>query len=176
MGVGKLFAVQVMFGDHLVNLWDASLVVSSFLACTLELSRPHTHAGIFELLQGARQKELTVSVHTQIKTFNALMNGKDMVVKSRTGSGKTIAFALPVVEQLLKVFTSSLLMSPQSRDFAWSIFFFFLPSWKHKIALGVHLSEPCFKSPLRHLVRGHAHVSRWYCLLGMNFFTLHLRI
>lgn len=31
------------------------------------------------------------------------MNGKDMVVKSRTGSGKTIAFALPVVEQLLAV-------------------------------------------------------------------------
>ena len=38
----------------------------------------------------------------QAKSFAALMAGKDMVVRSRTGSGKTIGFALPVVEKLIK--------------------------------------------------------------------------
>ena len=37
----------------------------------------------------------------QRATFAALMNGKDMLVKARTGSGKTIGFALPIIEKIM---------------------------------------------------------------------------
>jgi ATP-dependent RNA helicase DDX21 len=37
----------------------------------------------------------------QRATFEALMNGKDMLVKARTGSGKTIGFALPIIEKIM---------------------------------------------------------------------------
>jgi len=37
----------------------------------------------------------------QRATFSALMNGKDMLVKARTGSGKTIGFALPIIEKIM---------------------------------------------------------------------------
>jgi len=37
----------------------------------------------------------------QRATFSALMHGKDLLVKARTGSGKTIGFALPIIEKIL---------------------------------------------------------------------------
>lgn len=37
----------------------------------------------------------------QRATFEALMNGKDVLVKARTGSGKTIGFALPIIEKIM---------------------------------------------------------------------------
>jgi superfamily II DNA/RNA helicase len=37
----------------------------------------------------------------QRATFAALMTGKDMLVKARTGSGKTIGFALPIIEKIM---------------------------------------------------------------------------
>lgn len=33
----------------------------------------------------------------QYETFDLIFNGEDIVAKDRTGSGKTIAFSLPVV-------------------------------------------------------------------------------
>ncbi|MGB1592448.1 MAG: DEAD/DEAH box helicase, partial [Promethearchaeia archaeon] len=36
----------------------------------------------------------------QRATFSALMTGKDMLVKARTGSGKTLGFALPIIEKI----------------------------------------------------------------------------
>lgn len=36
----------------------------------------------------------------QAKTYEACYEGKDLIVKSRTGSGKTFAFAIPIVEKL----------------------------------------------------------------------------
>ncbi|EKX38245.1 hypothetical protein GUITHDRAFT_158516 [Guillardia theta CCMP2712] len=51
----------------------------------------------------AKLKEcgITSLFPVQVKTFQTLMDGKDVVVRSRTGSGKTIAFALPVIEKIL---------------------------------------------------------------------------
>eukprot|EP00011_Vannellida_sp_DIVA3-517-6-12_P007123 CAMPEP_0114623890 /NCGR_PEP_ID=MMETSP0168-20121206/10485_1 /TAXON_ID=95228 ORGANISM="Vannella sp., Strain DIVA3 517/6/12" /NCGR_SAMPLE_ID=MMETSP0168 /ASSEMBLY_ACC=CAM_ASM_000044 /LENGTH=706 /DNA_ID=CAMNT_0001835149 /DNA_START=33 /DNA_END=2151 /DNA_ORIENTATION=+ len=39
----------------------------------------------------------------QWKTFNYIMKGNDIIVKARTGSGKTLGFVLPVVEGLRKL-------------------------------------------------------------------------
>ena len=37
----------------------------------------------------------------QAATFNHIYNGKDLIAKARTGTGKTLAFALPVHEKML---------------------------------------------------------------------------
>ncbi|KAG5457972.1 MAG: P-loop containing nucleoside triphosphate hydrolase protein, partial [Olpidium bornovanus] len=37
----------------------------------------------------------------QAKTFNPIFDGKDLVGRARTGTGKTLAFALPMIERLL---------------------------------------------------------------------------
>ena len=39
----------------------------------------------------------------QYKTFDALYNGKDVVARDKTGSGKTIGYALPIIEKLRKL-------------------------------------------------------------------------
>ena len=36
----------------------------------------------------------------QIKTFDHIYNGKDVIGQARTGTGKTLAFAIPIVERL----------------------------------------------------------------------------
>jgi ATP-dependent RNA helicase DDX21 len=36
----------------------------------------------------------------QAKSFDAIMEGKDVLVQARTGSGKTLAFAIPIIEKL----------------------------------------------------------------------------
>lgn len=39
-------------------------------------------------------------MEVQVETFAAIRAGRDLVVQSRTGSGKTVAFALPLVSQI----------------------------------------------------------------------------
>jgi superfamily II DNA/RNA helicase len=35
----------------------------------------------------------------QYETFEAIKKGKDLIAKDRTGSGKTVAYSLPVIER-----------------------------------------------------------------------------
>ena len=37
----------------------------------------------------------------QVKTFNSIYDGKDVVAQARTGTGKTFSFAIPLIEKLL---------------------------------------------------------------------------
>ena len=41
--------------------------------------------------------------YIQAKTFSHIMAGKDVVGQARTGTGKTLGFALPLIELLKKV-------------------------------------------------------------------------
>ncbi|KAL0177076.1 hypothetical protein M9458_025970, partial [Cirrhinus mrigala] len=36
----------------------------------------------------------------QVKTFNSVYDGKDLIGQARTGTGKTFSFAIPLVEKL----------------------------------------------------------------------------
>lgn len=43
---------------------------------------------------------ITNATEVQAGTFNLIYDGKDVIAKSRTGTGKTLAFALPIMERL----------------------------------------------------------------------------
>lgn len=36
----------------------------------------------------------------QVKTFNPVYSGKDVIAQARTGTGKTFSFAIPLIEKL----------------------------------------------------------------------------
>lgn len=39
----------------------------------------------------------------QVRTFQPIYDGKDVIAQARTGTGKTISFALPLIEKLQSV-------------------------------------------------------------------------
>ena len=73
------------------------------------------------LLKAITRKGFTVPTPIQRKTIPLVMDGRDVVGMARTGSGKTAAFVLPMVEKLkahsVKVGARALIMSP-SRELA----------------------------------------------------------
>ena len=59
----------------------------------------------WEQISAATRKKLTARGCVQLfpvqaKTYEAVYAGKDLIVQSRTGSGKTFAFCIPTVEKL----------------------------------------------------------------------------
>ena len=73
------------------------------------------------LLKAITRKGFTVPTPIQRKTIPLVLDGRDVVGMARTGSGKTAAFVLPMVEKLkthsVKVGARALIMSP-SRELA----------------------------------------------------------
>lgn len=43
---------------------------------------------------------ITTATEVQVGTFDMIYDGRDIIAKSRTGTGKTLAFALPILERL----------------------------------------------------------------------------
>eukprot|EP00188_Purpureofilum_apyrenoidigerum_P005792 Plantae.Rhodophyta-Purpureofilum_apyrenoidigerum.ctg7938.p1 GENE.Plantae.Rhodophyta-Purpureofilum_apyrenoidigerum.ctg7938~~Plantae.Rhodophyta-Purpureofilum_apyrenoidigerum.ctg7938.p1 ORF type:complete len:670 (+),score=128.60 Plantae.Rhodophyta-Purpureofilum_apyrenoidigerum.ctg7938:111-2012(+) len=56
--------------------------------------------GLKEKLQ---EKGITQLTSVQAGTFEAIIEGRDIIARSRTGTGKTLAFGLPIVERLRKM-------------------------------------------------------------------------
>ncbi|KAM4608042.1 nucleolar RNA helicase 2 [Discoglossus pictus] len=53
-----------------------------------------------ETITNLKAKGVTYLFPIQVKTFQTVNSGKDLVVQSRTGTGKTLSFALPLIEKL----------------------------------------------------------------------------
>lgn len=51
-----------------------------------------------EVLQGIEEKGYTVATGVQAATIEPALAGRDLVVRSKTGTGKTAAFCIPMVE------------------------------------------------------------------------------
>lgn len=51
-------------------------------------------------LERLAKNNITRTTEVQACTFDMLFDGKDVIAKSRTGTGKTLAFALPIMERL----------------------------------------------------------------------------
>lgn len=54
-----------------------------------------------EIMRGIEDMGWTTPTDVQKKSFNPVLDGKDVVVQSKTGSGKTGAFGLPLLEALM---------------------------------------------------------------------------
>jgi superfamily II DNA/RNA helicase len=66
---------------------------------------PLNSLGISEVLQQIVAENLNISSFFPIQalTFQELKGGRDVIARSRTGTGKTLAFAIPAIEMLLKL-------------------------------------------------------------------------
>ena len=51
------------------------------------------------MIQVLREKGIKSFFPVQYETFDHIYSGKDLIARDRTGSGKTIAFSLPVIER-----------------------------------------------------------------------------
>ena len=54
---------------------------------------------MFQVLQ---EKGIKRFFPIQYETFEHIFKGKDLIARDRTGSGKTMAFSLPVIERFRK--------------------------------------------------------------------------
>lgn len=55
-----------------------------------------------ETITNLKAKGVTYLFPIQSKTFATAYSGKDVVVQARTGTGKTLSFAIPVIEKLIQ--------------------------------------------------------------------------
>lgn len=54
------------------------------------------------MIQILQEKGIKRFFPVQYETFEHIFKGKDLIARDRTGSGKTIAFSLPVIERFRK--------------------------------------------------------------------------
>jgi superfamily II DNA/RNA helicase len=54
------------------------------------------------MIQVLQEKGIKRFFPVQYETFDHIFKGKDLIARDRTGSGKTIAFSLPVIERFRK--------------------------------------------------------------------------
>jgi superfamily II DNA/RNA helicase len=54
------------------------------------------------MIQILKDKGIKRFFPVQYETFEHIFKGKDLIARDRTGSGKTIAFSLPVIERFRK--------------------------------------------------------------------------
>lgn len=59
-----------------------------------------------EMVQSLKSQGFEALFPVQALTFDAIMEGKDVLVQARTGSGKTLAFGIPIIEQVRKLDTN----------------------------------------------------------------------
>lgn len=54
------------------------------------------------MIQVLKDKGIKRLFPVQYETFDHIFRGKDLIARDRTGSGKTMAFSLPIIERFRK--------------------------------------------------------------------------
>ncbi len=65
-----------------------------------------------QFLEALKKQEITELTNVQDKTIPVMLKGKDIIVRSKTGSGKTIAFLLPIMQNLHPTGLQALILAP----------------------------------------------------------------
>ncbi|TMS13150.1 Nucleolar RNA helicase 2 [Larimichthys crocea] len=63
---------------------------------------PEQKEGAFSNFRISQLGESLTCLTIQVKTFNPVYDGEDVIAQARTGTGKTFSFAIPLVEKLQK--------------------------------------------------------------------------
>lgn len=87
------------------------------------MTKSFEHLGIRRELNEALRKEgITEATPVQTQAIPVALSGKDVVAQAQTGTGKTLAFVLPILERvdLAKSYTQALILSP-TRELAIQI-------------------------------------------------------
>lgn len=73
------------------------------------------------LIENLNRKKIQTPTEIQEKVIPLILNGKNIVAKSKTGSGKTIAFAIPIIQRIINEKKRGMIIAP-TRDLANQIF------------------------------------------------------
>ncbi len=71
-------------------------------------------------IEALKKQEITEPTNVQSETIPVMLQGKDLIVRSKTGSGKTIAFLLPIMQHLKPEGLQALILAP-TRELAVQI-------------------------------------------------------
>ncbi len=63
-------------------------------------------------IEALQKQEITEPTKVQAEAIPLLMQGKDIIVRSKTGSGKTIAFLIPIMQRLHPQGLQALILAP----------------------------------------------------------------
>lgn len=74
-----------------------------------------------ELLQALKKMKFVEATSIQAKVLPILMESKDLIATAETGSGKTAAYSIPMVERLLKSKATKALVLAPTRELAFQI-------------------------------------------------------
>ena len=89
--------------DNAEDSFDSQLEKANLNDYTSDLLFAHFPISS-HLLQGIQEKGFQVATRVQAATVEHALLGKDLLVRSKTGTGKTAAFAIPKSASRLKVF------------------------------------------------------------------------
>uniref|UniRef100_A0A7N6F715 RNA helicase n=1 Tax=Anabas testudineus TaxID=64144 RepID=A0A7N6F715_ANATE len=83
--------------------------VSAVYLSTKDLQTPEQKEGAFSnfrispvTISKLKARGVSYLFDIQVKTFNSVYDGEDVIAQARTGTGKTFSFAIPLVEKLQK--------------------------------------------------------------------------
>ena len=63
-------------------------------------------------IEALKRQEIVEPTNVQAQTIPVMLQGKDVIVRSKTGSGKTIAFLLPIMQNLRPRGLQALILAP----------------------------------------------------------------
>ena len=86
-----------------------------------------------EVVCALQKKGIDALFAIQAQTLDTAMSGKDIVGRARTGCGKTLAFVLPIVEQINKTDPTSRPEGGYKDEGQWYAFCARRESWRNKL-------------------------------------------